>query len=70
MAEQIGNSNLRYIKAREGEKVEIFMIDITMISEVIKTGTDQIGVIGEVSLVDIIGVDQGMNKIIGQEILG
>ena len=40
--DQIGNLNLRYIKAKEGDRIEIFMVDAIMISEVIKIGTDQI----------------------------
>ena len=67
--DQIVNLNLRYIKAREGDKEEIFMIDITMINEVIKIGIGQIGEIGELNLMDKVEVDQGMNKIIGEEIL-
>ena len=41
------------------------MIEIIMISDVIKIGTDQIVGLGEVKLVDRIEVDQGMSKIIG-----
>ena len=67
--DQIGNLNLRYIKAKERDKAEISMTDVTMISKVIKIGTDQIAEIGEVNLVNKIEVDQGMNKIIGEEIL-
>ena len=67
--EKIGNSNLRYIKAKEGDRVEIFMIHIIMIEEIIKIGTDQITEIGEFNIVDKVEVDQHMNKIIGEEIL-
>ena len=63
----IGNSNLRFISV-EGDKVEIFMTHIIMNSEIIKIGTDQIVVTGEISI-DKIDVDQGMNKIIGEETL-
>ena len=67
--ELIGNSNLRFIRAEEGDKVEIFMTHIIMIEECIKTDIDQIAVIGEFNLVDKVEVEQGMNKIIGEEIL-
>ena len=60
--EQIGNSNLRYIKAKE---VEIFMIHIIITEEIIKIGIDQIAEIGEFNLVDKIEVGQSMNRIIG-----
>ena len=40
-----------------------------MIEEIIKIGDDQIAEIGEFNLVDKVEVDQGMNKIIGEEIL-
>ena len=65
----IGNSNLRFIGAEKGDKVEIFMIHIIMTEEIIKIDTDQIGEIGEFNLVDKVEVDQGMNKIIGEKIL-
>ena len=39
--EQIGNSNLRCIKAKEGDRVEIFMKHVIMIEEIISIGTDQ-----------------------------
>ena len=64
----IGNSNLRFIRAEKGDKVEIFMTHIIMIEEITKLGTDQIVVTGEISI-DKVEVDQGMNKIIGEEIL-
>ena len=44
------------------------MIDTIMISEIIKIGTDQILVTGEISL-DKIEVDNGMNQIMKEEIL-
>ena len=66
--DQIGNSNLRYFIAREEDKVENFMIDVIMIREIIKIGTDQIVVAGKISI-DKIELDQGMNKIIAEEIL-
>ena len=59
--DQIGNSNLRYFKAREEVKIENFMIDATMINEIIKIGTDQVVVTGEISIGKI-EVDQGMKK--------
>ena len=66
--DQIGNSNLRYFKAREEDKVGNFMIGTIMNNEIIKIGTDQIVVTGEISI-DKIEVNQGMNKITGEEIL-
>ena len=53
----MGRSNLRYIKAKEGHKVNFYMIDVIMISEVIKIGADQTVEIGEVNLVDKVKVD-------------
>ena len=67
--DQIGNLNLRYIRAREGDRIKVFMIDTIMISKVIKIGIGQIVEIGEFNLVDKVEVDQGMNKIIGEDIL-
>ena len=63
--EHIDNSNLRYIKAKEWDRVEIFIIDVIMISEVIKICIDQILEIGEFNLVDKVEVNQGISKIIG-----
>ena len=40
------------------------MIDVVMISKVIKRDIDQIAEIGEFNLVDEVEVDQGMNNII------
>ena len=45
------------------------MIHIIMVQEIIKIGTDQIVEIGEFNWVDTVEVDQGMKKIIGEEIL-
>ena len=45
------------------------MIHIIMIEEIIEIDTDQIAKIGEFNLVDRVEADQGMNKIIGEEIL-
>ena len=64
----IGNSNLRFIRGEE-DKVEFFMIHIIMTEEIINIVTDQILDIRELNLVDKVEVDQGMNKIIGEEIL-
>ena len=64
----IGNSNLRFIRAGEEDKVEIFMTHIIMTEEIIKIGIDQIVMTGEISI-DKVEVDQGMNKIIGEEII-
>ena len=65
----IGNSNLRLIRVEEGDKVEIFMIHVIMTEEIIKIDMDQIAEIGEFNLVEKVEVDQGMIKIIGEEIL-
>ena len=59
--DQTGNSNHRYFKARDEDKVGNFMIDTIMFNEIIKIGTDQIVVTGEISI-DEVEVDQGMNK--------
>ena len=67
--EQIGNSNLRFIKAKEGDRLEIFMINIIMTEEIIKICTDQIAETGEFNLVDKVEVEPGMNRIIAEEIL-
>ena len=64
----IGNSNLRFIRGEEGDKVEIFMTHIIMIEESIKVGTDQTVEIGECNLVNKVELDQVMNKIIGEVI--
>ena len=64
-----GSSNLRFFRAKERDKIEIFMTDMIMMEEIIKKGMDQIVEIGEFNLVDKVEVDQGMNKIIGEEIL-
>ena len=66
----IGHSNLRFVKAKEEDKVEIFMIHIIMTEETSKIDTDQIVKIGEFSLADTVEVGQGANKTIGEEILG
>ena len=47
----------------------MFMIHIIMKENITKIGTDQIAEIEEFNLVDKVKVDQGMNKIIGEEIL-
>ena len=67
--DQTGILNPRYIKVKEEEKVENFMIDIIMINEIIKMGTDQIVVTGETSI-NRREVDKGMNLIIEENILG
>ena len=53
----------------KGDKVEFFMTQVIMIEEIIKVGIDQTVEIEEFNLVDKVEVDQGMNKIIGDEIL-
>ena len=47
-----GNSNLRYMKAKEGDRVKIFMINVIMTEEIIKIGIDQIAEIEEFNLVN------------------
>ena len=64
----IGNSNVRLIRAEEEDKVGIFMTHIIMTKEITKIDKDKIVVTEEISI-DRIEVDQGMNKIIGEEIL-
>ena len=65
----IGNSNLRFIRAEEGDKIDISMIHIIMTEEIIKVGIDQTVEIEEFNLVDKIEVDWVMNKIKGEEML-
>ena len=72
--EQIDNSNLRYIKAKEGDRVEIFMINIIMTEEIIKTGYRSNSRDRRIQFsMDKVEVDLGMNRItgmiIGEEIL-
>ena len=56
-------------QSKKGNRVNIFMIHEIMIEGIIQIGTDQITEIGEFNLVDKVEVDQGINKIIGKEIL-
>ena len=71
MKEQINNSILKYIKAKQGNRPEISMTNIIMIKEIIRIGIDEIMEIEEFSLVvqfsmdKILQVDHGMNKTIG-----
>ena len=37
---QIGNSSLRFTKAKEEDRVEIFMTHVIVIEEIIKIGID------------------------------
>ena len=67
---QVGNSKLRFIKAKERDRLEIFMIYIIMIEEIIKIDIEQIAETGEFNLVHKVEVDQDMDRIIGEEILG
>ena len=46
------------------------MIPTIMIEEMIKIDIDQIAYIEKFNLVDKIKVDQGMNRFVGEEILG
>ena len=70
IARSKSHSNLRSIKAKEDDKVEIFMIHIIMTRETIKVGIDQIVKTGEFSLTDKVEVGQGINKTIEEETLG
>ena len=80
MTVKISSLSLRYIRVREGERQETFMIDITMIKEMIKIGIDQAVEIGEYHSVEkynmdrIIKISLGIIRIIeiilGEEILG
>ena len=65
----IGNSNLRFIRAEEGDRAAISMIHVIMTEEIIKIETDQIVEIEEFNLVDRLEVDQDVNKIIEEDIL-
>ena len=57
------------MKVNEEDKVETFMTHTTMIGGTIKINTDQIVGIGEFNLTGKTEVDQGMKKIIQEEIL-
>ena len=65
--DQVDNLNPKSTKAREEDRIEVVMIDAVMISEVIKIDIGQIMEIRD--NIDKIEVDQGMNKIIEEEIL-
>ena len=67
MADQVDNLNPKFTKAKEEDKIEVVMVDAVMISEVIKIDTGQIVETGD--SIHKIEVDQGMNKIIEEEIL-
>ena len=65
--EQVDNLNHKSIKAKVEVRIEATMTGTTMTSEVIRIDIDQIVEIG-----DSIGkteADQGIHKIIGEEIL-
>ena len=59
--------NLRLIRAREGDRVEIVMIHIIMIEEIIKIDIDKIAETGEFNLVD--KIEENIEVIIGMEII-
>ena len=61
-------SNLRYIKVKEEDRVEIFMTHIIMTEEITEIDTDLIVMTGEINM-NRIEVDQNMNKITGERIL-
>ena len=74
----MSNQNLRYIKAKEKDRIEIIMVNVVMTEEIIKICIDEIEEIEEFNLVEELSmnkmeVDQGMNEIIemiiGEEIL-
>ena len=65
--DQVDNLNLKSTKAKEEDRIEVTMIDAVMISEVIKIDIGQIVETGD--SIDKKEVDQGMNKIIEEEIL-
>ena len=56
---QINSSSLRCFKAKEEDKQEIVMTNVTTIREIIKIGIDQVVAIEEFQLV----VEFGMDKI-------
>ena len=68
---QIGNSSLRFSKAKEEDRVEIFMMHIIMIEEIIKIDIDQIV---EIEEVQFRGQSRGRpryeTELVGEEILG
>ena len=53
----VGHSNLRFIKIKEGDKVEIFMIHTIMTKETIKIDMDQIVEMGEFNLADKVKIE-------------
>ena len=67
--EWVGNSSLRFTKAKEGDTVEFYMIHLILIEKIIKIGTDQTVELPDLNLVENVEVDQGMNKIMREEIL-
>ena len=50
--EIVGNSSLKFIRVKEGDKVESFMIHIIMTEGIIKIDIDQIEEMEELNLVD------------------
>ena len=64
-----GQCKPQIYKSRKGDKVEVSVIHIIMTEEIIKVGINHKVEIKEINLVDKIEVDQGMNKIIGEQIL-
>ena len=64
---QVDNLNLKSVKAKEQDKIEVIMIDVVMINEFIKIDIGQIVETGDSA--DRIEVDQGLNNIIEEEIL-
>ena len=65
--DQVENLNHKSTKAKVEDKTEAIMTDAIMISEVIRTDISQIVEAGD--CLDKAEVDQGMNKIIEEEIL-
>ena len=80
MTGKINSLSLRYIRLREEDRQEIFMIDVAMIREIIKIGIDQTVKIGEYHsveeystdrIIDIaLGIVRIIEMILGEKILG
>ena len=65
---QLSNLNPKFMKSREEDKIDNFMIGTIIISETIKIDTDQIVETGKISI-DKKEVDLGMKKNMREEIL-
>ena len=58
MTGKISSLSLRYIRVREEDRLESFMIDLAMIREIIKIGIDQTVEIGEYYSVEEYNMDR------------